>query len=276
MNPTKRSWPEGVQCAVCLTFDLDAETMWTSRNEENWNRPVALSHGTYGPKVAMPKILELLRENGIKTTFFIPGWVVERNESLIKDIIDQGHEIGYHGYLHEWPDKLNPDQEEEILTKGIKIFEDIVGQRPLGYRSPAAEYSPVTLPLLNKLGYSYSSTMMDDVLPYKHIIDGVKTNLVELPAHWSIDDAAYFNYSLRPPISRMTITPGDFLEILKGGFMDFYRWGGCFTTFLHPQVIGRPGRFQALSEFIHFIKGLPQVWITRCIDVADYWQENCD
>ena len=276
MNLPKRNWPEGVQCAICLTFDLDAETMWISRNEENWKRPVTLSQGTFGVKVAMPKILELLRKHDIKATFFIPGWVVERNERLVQDIFDQGHEVGHHGYLHEWPDKLDPGQEEEILIKGSEIIEKTVGQRPFGYRSPAAEYTPVTLSLLNKHGFTYSSSMMDDISPYKHVIDGAKTNLVELPAHWSIDDAPYFLYSLRPPVSRMTITPGDFLEILKGGLLDFYQWGGCFTTFLHPQVIGRPGRFQVLSDFIQFMKGLPQVWIARGVEVAKYWQDNCD
>jgi peptidoglycan/xylan/chitin deacetylase (PgdA/CDA1 family) len=276
MDSKKGKWPKGMQCAACLSFDLDAETLWISRNEENLRRPVTLSQGTFGVKIAMPKILELLQEFNIKATFFVPGWVIERNQGLIKEVFAEGHEIAHHGYLHEWPDMTDPSKEEGILEKGIEIIEKIIGQKPFGYRSPAGEYTPSTLSLLKKHGFTYSSTMMDDISPYKHSIDGVKTDLVELPVHWSIDDAPYFLYSLRPPISRMTITPREFLEIFEGALLDIHQWGGCFSTFLHPQVIGRPGRFQILREFIQFMKGLPKIWIARCVDIAQYWQKNGD
>ena len=276
MDSKKGRWPNGARAAACLSFDVDAETLWISRNEENLRRPVTLSQGTFGVKVAMPKILELLKEFDIKATFFVPGWVIERNQGLIKEVFAEGHEVAHHGYLHEWPDMTDPSKEEGILLKGIEIIEKTVGQKPFGYRSPAGEYTPSTLSLLKKHGFTYSSSMMDDISPYKHVIDGKRTDLVELPVHWSIDDAPYFIYSLRPPISRMTITPREFLEIFEGALVDIYQWGGCFSTFLHPQVIGRPGRFQILREFIQFMKGLPNLWIARCIDVAQYWQKNGD
>jgi len=276
MDSKKGRWPNGIQCAACLAFDFDAETLWISRNEENLRRPVTLSQGAFAVKVAVPKILELLREFEIKATFFIPAWVVERNEGLIKKIFVEGHEVAHHGYRHEWPDMTDPAKEEELLLKSMDIIEKTIGQRPFGYRSPAGEYTPSTLSLLKKHKFTYSTTMMDDISPYKHVIDGVKTDLVELPVHWSIDDAPYFLYSLRPPVSRMTITPREFLEIFEGALLDYYQWGGCFTTMLHPQVIGRPGRFQILEEFIQFMRGLPKIWITRCIDVAQYWQKNVD
>ena len=274
MSAKKRGWPEGIQCAACLAFDFDAETLWISRNEENLKRPVTLSQGTFGGKVAVPRILDLLQKYDIKATFFIPAWVIEKYKGLTKEISSEGHEIAHHGYRHEWPDMTDPKKEEDLLLRSMDIIEKAVGQRPFGYRSPAGEYTPSSLSLLNKHGFTYSSTMMDDIAPYKHTLNGVKTNLVELPVHWSIDDAPYFLYSLRPPISRMTITPKEFLEIFHGAFLDYYDWGGCFTTMLHPQVIGRPGRFRVLEEFTQFIKGLPKVWITRCIDVANHWQKT--
>jgi peptidoglycan/xylan/chitin deacetylase (PgdA/CDA1 family) len=274
MRERDRKWSKGIQAAVCFCFDLDAETLWISRNEENLRRPVTLSQGTFGLKVGTPHILDLLAEYEIRATFFVPAWVVERNEDLIKRIADEGHEIGHHGYRHEWPDMSDPSKEEEILVKGIEIIEKTIGERPYGYRSPAGEYTTSTLSLLKKHDFVYSSTMMDDIFPYKHQINDKASELVELPVHWSIDDAPYFIYSLRPPISRMTITPRDFLEIFEGALLDYYQWGGCFTTFLHPQVIGRPGRFQVLKEFIQFVKGLPHVWVARGVDIARYCQKN--
>ena len=53
-HDTSVPWPNGARCAVMLTFDFDAETLWTSRDERNWNRPGVLSQGRYGAKVGVP------------------------------------------------------------------------------------------------------------------------------------------------------------------------------------------------------------------------------
>ena len=53
-------WPQGMRAAVCLTFDLDAETAWISRDPENLHRLAVMSQGAYGPKVGVPLLLDLL------------------------------------------------------------------------------------------------------------------------------------------------------------------------------------------------------------------------
>ena len=76
MEEQKGRWQNGAQCAVMLTFDFDAETLWLSRDPENARRPGVLSQGIYGGKVGVPRILELMREEGLKGTFFTPGWTL--------------------------------------------------------------------------------------------------------------------------------------------------------------------------------------------------------
>src|SRR5688572_26189315 len=66
-------WPDGAQSAAMITFDVDAETMWLSRDPTNIRRPALISHGTYAAKIAIPEILAILREFAIKATFFVPG-----------------------------------------------------------------------------------------------------------------------------------------------------------------------------------------------------------
>ena len=58
-----------------LTFDLDAETMWTGRDPAYANRPILMSQGAYGWKVGMGRVLDLLDRYGVKATFFVPGIV---------------------------------------------------------------------------------------------------------------------------------------------------------------------------------------------------------
>ena len=60
-----------------LSFDIDGETGWISRDLANMSNPGMLSQGAYGPKVGVPRILNLLEQRGLPATFFIPGWIAE-------------------------------------------------------------------------------------------------------------------------------------------------------------------------------------------------------
>ncbi len=104
--------------------------LWISRDPSNWKRPGTLSQGTYGGKVGVPKILELLRDYGLKATFFVPGWTAEKYPDRLQAMLGDNHEIGHHGYLHEWIDPDFPDQEREALEKGLEALKTTVGVRP--------------------------------------------------------------------------------------------------------------------------------------------------
>ncbi len=76
---TRVAWPGGARCAVLLSFDFDAETLWIGRDKANWKRPGVLSHGRYGANLGVPKILETLEDAGVPATFFVPGWTAENH-----------------------------------------------------------------------------------------------------------------------------------------------------------------------------------------------------
>jgi hypothetical protein len=69
-------WPNSARVAVMLTFDFDAETLWTSRDPKTARRPGVLSQAGagYGADVGVAKILDTLEEAGGPGTFFVPGW----------------------------------------------------------------------------------------------------------------------------------------------------------------------------------------------------------
>ena len=69
-------------------------------------------------------------------------------------IVDAGHEIGAHGYLHENPIAMTPTQEEEVLVKSIELIEKLTGKKPRGYVAPWWEMSDSTAALLQKYGFS--------------------------------------------------------------------------------------------------------------------------
>ena len=123
----------------------------------------------------------------LTATFFVPGRVAERYPERVREIISAGHEIGHHGYTHTSPTSLTHEQEEAELTKGKAVLEAL-GADVVGYRSPSWDFSPHTLDLLVSHGFHYSSNLMDDIRPYRH----PEHSIVELPVHWTIDDAPHF------------------------------------------------------------------------------------
>jgi len=262
-------WPNGAQCAVMFTFDFDAETLWISRDPSNWKRPGTLSQGTFGAKIGVPRILELLRDYGLKATFFVPGWTAEKYQSRIEAMLRDNHEVGHHGYLHEWIDPDFPERERKALEKGLEALKKTVGVRPSGYRSPAGETSENMIGLLSEHKFLYDSSLQDDLNPYQLRLAGGVPGPIELPWHWSLDDAPYMLFSLKNP--RPIMTNSHVLEIWQEEFKEIYKSGGLFNLVCHPQVIGRPSRIALLRAFIDFTMTFPKVWYSTGREVADAW-----
>ena len=78
-------WPNRARCVVFPSFDVDVESAWLSMDVKNVDRLVTLSFGGYDTRVGVPKILEYLRAIELKSTFFIPGWVVDAHPGNVRD-----------------------------------------------------------------------------------------------------------------------------------------------------------------------------------------------
>ena len=263
---TPPKWPRRAKIAVMWTFDFDAESIWLARDAENAGRLGVLSQGLYGAKRAVPKLLELLAEERMPATFYIPGWVVEHHTDRVKQIRDAGYEIGHHGYSHGWADPADPDAECADFDRASEVLDRLVGVRPRGYRPPAAEITYNTLKMLADRGFLYNTNMQDDVFPYRHVLADGRPGPIELPTHWSLGDANYALTSIRHP--RPIMTPEHMFAIWKAEFDELYRWGGLFNLVMHPQVIGRPSRVALLRQFMAYTRRFPDVWYATGIDVA--------
>lgn len=251
---------------VMLTFDVDGETLWLNRDPKNAERPVILSQGRYGPLVGVPRILGILRRHQIRATFFVPGWIAERYPETLRAIVGDGHEIGHHGYLHEWPSRLTRDEEVTALRRGLEAIEKAVGTRPVGYRAPGWELSAHTLALLAEHGFVYSSNMMDADGPYLHAHGGRRA-LVELPVDWALDDSSLYLYALQLPSPKLVPNSG-VLELWLGSFDGLYRDGQSCVLTMHPELTGRPYRVGALEGFIAHVGTRPDTAFVPCKDVA--------
>jgi peptidoglycan-N-acetylglucosamine deacetylase len=126
---------------VAFTFDFDAEEGWVGEDPASARRPGSPSHGTYGPKVAVPLILELLRRRGIRATFFVPGRVGERHPDRVREILAGRHEVALHGHTHRSPQTMSEEEERDELKAARTVLEGL-GAEPVGYRSPRGTSVP--------------------------------------------------------------------------------------------------------------------------------------
>jgi polysaccharide deacetylase family protein (PEP-CTERM system associated) len=109
------------------------------------------------------RILEILAGQEARATFFILGWVAERQPGLIRRIAEQGHEIASHGYGHDLLYNLSPDEFRADVSRCKSILEDLTGQQVRGYRAPSFSITDWAVPILQDLGFVYDSSVFPTV-----------------------------------------------------------------------------------------------------------------
>jgi peptidoglycan-N-acetylglucosamine deacetylase len=254
-------WRRGARSAFAVTFDVDGEEVWIGADPANARRPGVLSQGAYGPKVAVPLVLDLLERLQVPATFFVPGRVAERHPHRVRQIVVAGHELAHHGHTHTHPGRMDPEQEAAEFAQALEVLTGF-GATVAGYRSPAWDFSPATMDILRAHGLLYSSNLMDDIRPYRH-----PEGLVELPVQWILDDAPHFWFSNADWTT--TIRSGrEVLEIWQEEAAGIHRLGGLCVLALHPQLIGRPGRIGMLESFLRWVLETGDIRIATCAEIA--------
>jgi peptidoglycan/xylan/chitin deacetylase (PgdA/CDA1 family) len=268
LKPAK--WKDGARVCVALSFDSDHET---STLREGSVSPGRLSQGEYGSRAAVPRILDLLRRHGIRASFFVPGVVAELHPDEQRRVVDAGHEIGMHGWIHEFTSELGGAAERELMLRAFDTLTKIAGRRPVGLRAPSWDFSPTTLGLVRELGLLYDSSLMADDEPYELLEDSQPTGVVELPVEWIKDDAPYFGMHRQSGLRPHT-PPSAVLEIFRAEFDGALAEGGLFLLTMHPHIIGHRSRLPILEELLAHIQATPGVWFATHEEVARYCLER--
>ena len=270
---------ETPRLTVALTFDHDAISDSVRRGDS----PVKFSHGEFGPRVGAPRILELLRREGIESTWFVPGHTLVTFPDSIEAILAGGHELACHGWYHEDFSELPEDEQRGILEHCVSAVRETSGQAPRGQRAPYWALGPDTLRLVEAAGFTYDSSLMADdyrLFRVRHgdvhtVADGstfgANGSLVQVPVYWGLDDWPSFE----PGPSRDGLAaPSRVLEIWLGELLYAYEHapGGLLTVTMHPECIGRGHRMAMLAEFIAAARALPDVVFERLDTFVARWQ----
>jgi peptidoglycan/xylan/chitin deacetylase (PgdA/CDA1 family) len=102
---------------------------------------------------ATPRILDVLREEGVSATFFVLGRHAERWPGLVRRMTEEGHQLGNHGYWHRKLHRRLPSYVRDDLTRGTEaIVQASGGVRPRVFRAPHGFRNPWVTPIAASLG----------------------------------------------------------------------------------------------------------------------------
>jgi peptidoglycan/xylan/chitin deacetylase (PgdA/CDA1 family) len=274
MAAPRFTWPEENRCACVVSFDVDAESAVLQVDRKYATHATTMSHQAYGPRVGVPRLLQQLRQADIRATFFVPGFTAELYPDTIRRIVADGHEVGWHGYLHELPHELPLEEQRAIIERAAEVLEPLTGERPKGYRAPWWQLSLESPELLAAAGFGYDSSLMDDDVPY--LLGSDAGTLVELPVHWSFDDWEQYGFFVDPPLGNSLEPPSKLLEIWQGELEAFAEEGCLQVLTMHPFLSGRPARSRTIGTFVEFARSLGGVWFATAREVADHARSTLD
>ena len=234
-----------------ITFDNLGEVTELQRGEFPEGQPLGRH---FSVTRALPRILGLLEELGLRVTFFVEGLNTELYPDTLGRIAAAGHEVAYHGWCHEQWAELDRDQEAEILERGVRALEAL-GLRPEGFRPPGGRLTASSPELLRELGFAYCSP--------EGVGFGVDRDVAVLPFAWPMVDAYHYLPrfgSLRG--SSDPASPADFEAVLDAAT------GSAECVVFHPFLADDEERFAVMRRHLAAVAARGDVWCAPCREVA--------
>lgn len=198
------------------------------------------------------RMLALLQRHGVKATFFVLGWVAQRQPRLVEEIAAAGHEIGSHGYWHRLIYRMTPEEFRTDLVQARRVLQEILGRPVEAFRAPSFSITKASRwaqPILVEEGVRYDSS----IFPIHHDRYGIPD--APLGIH-RIDTPAGSLWEFPMSVVRWA---GWNLPVSGGGYFRLYpvgltrrllaRVNRPFVFYVHPWEIdpGQP-RLQAGSR----------------------------
>jgi len=248
-----------------LSFDVDAESPILVDGLEHADNAGVMSHQAYGPLVGVPRILDLLADYDVPSTFFVPGLTADRYPQTVERILEAGHEVGHHSYAHVSPIDQSEADERADFERALEAL-DRRGVRPEGFRCPSWEPTWRTPALVAEHGLAYDSSLMDADRPY--LLETTRGEVVELPVHWSLDDWQQYAFLPRPQYRNTISSPQKVLDLWTSELDAMRRYDCLFVLTCHPFLSGRPHRVEVLRRLIEHALEAGDVEFVSCVEAA--------
>lgn len=202
------------------------------------------------------RLLDLLAVHKVEATFFILGWVCERQPGLVREIVSRGHEVACHSYWHRPIFKLTAAEFREDTRRAKETIEQTSGSQVQGYRAPSfsiTRQSLWALEVLAELGFTYDSSIFPIAHDVYGIPDGPRRPTTVRTRKGPLVEYPMTTFSVRS--RNLPVGGGGYLRILpfwytNWGLRSAEKQGVPFILYVHPWEVDAsqprlPGRFRS-------------------------------
>lgn len=190
---------------ACATCQPTLRPVYQVKTEE---KVVSLTFDlSWGTKIG-PQVLDILKENGVKATFFLSGPWASKHVEMVQRIYREGHEVESHGQAHVNLNELGREGAAKNISAAHAILQELTGRAPTYIRPPNGAFNDISVQAAKDLGYA---TVM-----------------------WSVDSLDWKNPGAEAIISRTTRL------MHPGAIVLFHASDTCkFTHLALPEVLKR-------------------------------------
>ncbi|UGS39103.1 polysaccharide deacetylase family protein [Capillimicrobium parvum] len=280
----KVTWPGGARVAVNIALNWEEGSEYSKiagdgRNEGLAEIPYTMdpeyrdlaaeSVYEYGARAGVWRLQRLFEQFGIPITFFGAAVAFERNPEVAAWLKEAGHEPCCHGWRWEEVWTLSREEEREHMLEAIRSIERTCGERPRGWYCRYGPSVNTRELLVEEGGFVYDSDAYNDDLPYYTEVAGTRHLIV--PYSFTYNDGRYV-------LPQGFSDPSSFFDQCRRGFDYLWEEGATHPRMmsigLHSRWAGQAGRTSGLRDFIEYALEKGDVWFTRRLDIANWWNEH--
>ncbi|BAP58338.1 predicted xylanase/chitin deacetylase [Candidatus Tachikawaea gelatinosa] len=227
----------------------------------------------YGSRVGCLRIMKEFQKRNLPLTIFAVAIALEKNSEIISIIKSNYFDIVSHGFRWINYQNINEKIEKKHIDQAVKIFIKIFNKKPTGWYT--GRDSPNTRRLIVENGsFIYDSDYYGDDLPFwtkvtcKNKI--IKPHLI-IPYTLDCNDMRFVT-------QQGFGTSEHFYKYLRDTFDVLYKEGKntpkMMSIGMHGRILGRPGRFKGLQNFLDYIQQYKKIWICTRQQIAEFWIKN--
>ncbi|AXB79462.1 polysaccharide deacetylase family protein [Novosphingobium sp. P6W] len=276
-NRKPLAWPGGKSVATWIVVSLEwfpitpSDTPFRAPGHMQTAYPDYRHYTSreYGTRVGFYRLLDAFAKAGIKVSVAANGAIAQRYPSIIRDVVEAGHEVIAHSTdMNGTIDSTLPVEEEcALIRDSIAALSDVTGTAPRGWLSIARSQSFATPDLLVEAGIEYCCDWANDELPW-----AFANGLVNLPLNHELSDRQILNVQQQS------------VDSYAQQMLDAHDWlraeaetqGGARLLPLHltPYIMGLPYRMDAFERLLADLAARPQTWFARGSDILDSFRSQ--
>jgi peptidoglycan-N-acetylglucosamine deacetylase len=265
------SWPNGKRIAVAVTAMLET---WSEGKAPPYGVQASpmkpgtvdlggIAWGSYGGKIGVWRVINLLTSNGIRGTFGVNARCAELYPEAVAQIVKSGHDVAGHAYLQDQLlAYMAPDEEQRCIRRCLDILEKATGKRPVGWVSPVMAYTEQTRDFLAAEGLLWSGDARDTDIP--RITQTRHGPIAQIPISDFTDNRVLRSSSL------------DLWDVHKETFDYLYQneSPSFLAISMHCHFGGRPMISAIFDKLFKYVTKHDDVWFATYAEIARWVLDN--